>query len=78
MIQTIYKTFGSWVVQYFSKDGYAEIQEYITNILVQESFLCMSVKKKDDTMNKPFIKHLVHTFQKMDLQRFKNINKQFG
>ena len=35
MIQTIYKTFGSWVVQYFSKDGYAEIQQYITNILVQ-------------------------------------------
>jgi hypothetical protein len=33
--QTIYKTFGSWVVQYFSKDGSAEIQEYITNILVQ-------------------------------------------
>jgi hypothetical protein len=37
----------------------------------------MSVKKKDDTMNKLFIKHLVHglynTFQKMDLQRFNNI-----
>jgi hypothetical protein len=40
-------------------------------------FLCMSVKKKHDTMVKPFIKHLVHglynTFQKMDLQRYKNI-----
>ncbi len=36
-----------------------------------------SVKKKEDTMNKQFIKHLVHelynTFQKKDLQRFKNI-----
>jgi hypothetical protein len=24
------KQFGSWVVQYFSKDGSAEIQQYIT------------------------------------------------
>jgi hypothetical protein len=36
-----------------------------------------SVKKKHDTMNKLFIKHLVHglynTFQKMDMQRFNNI-----